>query len=386
MTANPASSPRPPRIFLSPPHIGLAERSHVAEAFDTNWVAPVGPHLAAFEAEMCAASGVKAAVCVSSGSAGLHLATRLLGVEAGDEVLCSSFTFIATANPILYQGARPAFIDSEQHSWNMDPGLLAEALSDRRRQGRRPRAIIVADIYGQCADWDEIARVAAEYDVPLIDDAAEAVGAAYHGRPAGGFGRVGVYSFNGNKIMTTAGGGMLVSNDAGLMARATKLATQSRDVAPHYQHSEIGYNYRLSNVLAGIGRGQLAALPSRIERRREIFEYYRRALGDIPGIGFMPEPAGTRGNRWLTCMTIDPAELRVGPAEVLGALELENIEGRPLWKPLHLQPVFRDAPSYGGAVSERLFARGLCLPSGTAMSEGDLQRVAGVVRRTLGHG
>jgi len=386
MIANPPLTPRPPRIFLSPPHIGQAERRHVAEAFDTNWVAPVGPHLAAFEAEMCEATGIKAAVCVSSGSAGLHLATRLLGVEAGDEVLCSSFTFIATANPILYQGATPVFIDSEDRSWNMDPALLAEALADRRRRGLKPRAIIVADIYGQCAEWDEIERIAAEHDVPLIADAAEAVGATYQGRAAGSFGRVGVYSFNGNKIMTTSGGGMLVSNDPALVARATKLATQSRDAAPHYQHSEIGYNYRLSNVLAGIGRGQLAALPSRIERRRAICGFYRQALGDLPGIGFMPEPAGTRGNRWLTCITLDPSEARASPAEVLDALEEENIEGRPLWKPLHLQPVFREAPSFGGAVSERLFARGLCLPSGSAMSEGDLQRVAGVVRRALSHG
>jgi pyridoxal phosphate-dependent aminotransferase EpsN len=368
------------RIYLSPPHIGPEERRNVEEAFDTNWVAPVGPHLAAFEAEMCAASGVKAAVCVSSGTAGLHLAARLLGVEPGDEVFCSTFTFVATANPIAYQGARPVFIDSDEKSWNMDPALLSVALADRAESGRLPRAIMVADIYGQCAAWDEIGKIAQDYGVPVIEDAAEAVGATYRGRWAGGFGRIGVYSFNGNKIMTTSGGGMLVSNDAGLMAQAAKLATQSRDAAPHYQHSELGFNYRMSNVLAGIGRGQLNSLGRRIERRREIFEFYREALGKLPGVGFMPEPSGTRGNRWLTCMTIDPAATDVGPVQVLGALENENIEGRPLWKPLHLQPLYKGIETYGGAVAERLFARGLCLPSGSAMTDDDLNRVVYAVR------
>jgi len=383
---NTGSAPPSTRIYLSPPHIGPDERRHVAEAFDSNWVAPVGPHLHAFEAEMCAASGIKAALCVSSGSAALHLAARLIGIEAGDEVICSTFTFIATANPILYQGATPVFVDSEESSWNLDPGLLGEALAERRRFGRRPRAIIVADIYGQCADWDAIGRVAAEFDVPVIDDAAEAVGATYRSRWAGSFGRVGVYSFNGNKIMTTSGGGMLVSDDPALIARAGKLATQARDAAPHYQHSEWGYNYRLSNVLAGIGRGQLAALPQRIERRRQIFDFYRRALGGLPGVGFMPEPAGTRGNRWLTCITLDPSQVSATPADVLAALERDNIEGRPLWKPLHQQPVFAGAARFGGAVAERLFAQGLCLPSGSAMTESDLERVADVVRRALTDG
>jgi dTDP-4-amino-4,6-dideoxygalactose transaminase len=373
------------RIFLSPPHIGPDERRNVEDAFDTNWIAPVGPQLLAFEEEMCAASGVKAAVCVSSGTAGLHLAARILGVEPGDEVLCSTFTFVATANPIVYQGARPVFIDSEEQSWNMDPGLLSVALADRAESGRLPRAIIVADIYGQCAAWDEIGKIASNYGVPVIEDAAEAVGATYHGRWAGGFGRLGVYSFNGNKIMTTSGGGMVVSNSSPLIEKAAKLATQSRDPAPHYEHSELGYNYRMSNVLAGIGRGQLKSLGPRIERRREIFAFYREALGGLPGVGFMPEPEGTRSNRWLTCLTIDPAASNVRPAQVIAALEKDNIEARPLWKPLHLQPLYKGVETYGGAVAERLFARGICLPSGSSMTSDDLHRVAEVVQGAFAH-
>ncbi len=368
------------RIYLSPPHIGAEERRNVEAAFDGNWIAPVGPQLLAFEEEMCAASGIKSAVCVSSGTAGLHLAARLLGVEPGDEVFCSTFTFVATANPIVYQGARPVFIDSDERSWNMDPELLAVALADRAESGRLPRAIMVADIYGQCADWDAIGRIASNYGVPVIEDAAEAVGATYHGRWAGGFGRIGVFSFNGNKIMTTSGGGMILSDDEALVDRAKKLATQARDPAPHYEHSELGFNYRLSNVLAAIGRGQLKTLGAKIDRRREIFEFYREALSGLPGVGFMPEPEGTRSNRWLTCMTIDPAASGVQPARLIAELEKGNIEARPLWKPLHLQPFYKGVECYGGAVSERLFARGICLPSGSSMTEEDLYRVAEAVR------
>ena len=329
---------------------------------------------------MCAASGVKAALCVSSGTAALHLAVRLLGVQPGDEVFCSTFTFVASANPIVYQGAQPVFIDAELRSWNMDPELLAEALAQRAAQGRLPRAIIVADIYGQCAAWDKIEAVARTYGVPLIDDAAEAVGATYRGEWAGRFGAVGVYSFNGNKIITTSGGGMMVSSDPALIERAHKLATQARDTAPHYEHTELGYNYRLSNVLAGIGRGQLQSLPQRIERRRQIFEFYRQALDDLPGVEFMPESPEGRSTRWLTCLTIDPGGSGIGRDDVLAALAADNIEARPLWKPLHQQPLYRGAPSFGGKVADRLFAHGLCLPSGSAMTEDDLQRVAGVVR------
>jgi FlaA1/EpsC-like NDP-sugar epimerase/dTDP-4-amino-4,6-dideoxygalactose transaminase len=368
-----------PRILLSPPHIGPEERRYVDAAFDTNWVAPVGPHLAAFEAEMCAASGARAAVCLSSGTAALHLALRLLGVQAGDEIFCSTFTFVASANPILYQDAHPVFIDSEARSWNMDPGLLAEALAQRAQRGRLPRAIVLVDIYGQCAAWDEIRAVVAPYDVPVLEDAAEAVGATYRGAWAGTFGALGVYSFNGNKIMTTGGGGMMVSSNVSLIEHARKLATQARDAAPHYQHSELGYNYRMSNLLAGIGRGQLQSLPRMVERRRQIFDFYRAALGDLPGVDFMPEIPEGRCNRWLTCMTVDLAAAGVDRDAIISALAADDIEARPLWKPLHQQPFFHEAPRFGGAVADRLFAQGMCLPSGSAMTDDDLQRVAQVV-------
>jgi pyridoxal phosphate-dependent aminotransferase EpsN len=372
------------RIFLSPPHVGRAERELVAEAFDSNWIAPVGPNLAALEEAFCAASGAAAAACLSSGTAALHLGVRLAGVRPGDEVFCSTFTFAASAGPILYEGARPVFIDSDRESWNMDPGLLAEALAARSAAGRLPRAILVTDIYGQCARWDEIAAAAGRHGVPIIEDAAEAVGATYRGKWAGRFGLLGAYSFNGNKIMTTSCGGLLLSDDVAMIEHAKKLATQARDPAPHYQHSELGYNYRMSNLLAGIGRGQLAALPERIRTRRGIFEHYVRALGDLPGVGFMPEFAGSRGNRWLTCMTIDPAQSDVAPADVLAAMAADNIEGRPLWKPLHCQPLYAGVETFGGRVAEELFARGLCLPSGSAMSEQELDRVVGAVRGAFG--
>ncbi len=376
--------PPAPRLFLSPPHIGPAEKQFVDEAFATNWVAPAGPHLTAFEQEMCAASGATAAVAVSSGSAALHLAVRLVGVRPGDEVLCSTFTFVASANPILYEGGRAVFVDADRASWNMDPALLAEALEARAREGRLPRAILVSDIYGQCADWDPILAAAQRHGVPVIEDAAEAVGATYRGRWAGTFGAIGVYSFNGNKILSTSGGGMVVSPDRALVDRAHKLATQAREAAPHYEHAELGYNYRLSNVLAGIGRGQLAWLEQRIDRRRAICAQYQVELGDLPGVAFMPEAAYGRCTRWLTCLTIDPAVAGTDRDAVLAALEAANIEARPLWKPLHLQPLYRGAECIGGVVSADLFARGLCLPSGSGMTEADLQRVVRTVRRTFG--
>ncbi len=376
----PDSENPPPRIFLSPPHIGAEEKRNVESAFATNWIAPAGPHLAAFEAEMCAASGIKHAIALSSGTAALHLAVRLANVQPGDEVFCSTFTFVASANPIVYQGARPVFIDADTASWNMDPTLLAEALAQRAKAGRLPRAIIVADIYGQCAAWSEISAAAAAHGVPVIEDAAEAVGATYRSEWAGGFGVLGTYSFNGNKILTTAGGGMLVSADSGSIERAHSLATQAREPAEHYEHHELGYNYRLSNVLAAIGRGQLTTLEQRIERRREIFEFYRRALGDLAGIAFMPEAPHCRSTRWLTCLTIDAAVAGVDRRAVLSALAAANIEARPLWKPLHRQPLYRDAAVFGGGVADRLFECGVCLPSGSSLTPGELDRVVAVVR------
>jgi len=371
---------------LSPPHVGEEERRNVDSAFATNWIAPAGPHLAALESEICAVSGIKEAVALSSGTAALHLAVRLMDVQPGDEVFCSTFTFVASANPIVYQGGRPVFIDADTVSWNMDPNLLAEALAQRAKAGRLPRAIIVADIYGQCAAWAEILAAAAAYGVPVIEDAAESVGATYRGAWAGGFGVLGVFSFNGNKILTTGGGGMLLSSDSTLIDRAHHLATQARGPEAHYEHCELGYNYRLSNVLAGIGRGQLLTLGGRIARRRENFEFYRQSLCHLPGVEFMPEAPHCRSTRWLTCLTIDPEVAGVNRHSVLAALSAANIEARPLWKPLHRQSLYRDTVAYGGAVADRLFDQGLCLPSGSALTNDELQRVVDVVRRAFPKG
>ena len=375
---NPASRKR---VYLSSPHMGEWEQRYVAEAFATNWVAPVGPHVESFEREFCQVTDARHAAAVSSGTAALHLALQLVGVGAGDEVLVSTFTFSASANPVRYVGGVPTFIDCERASWNMDPGLLEQALDRRARAGRLPKAVVVVHLYGQSADIDPILAACARYDVPLIEDAAEALGATYKGRAPGTLGKVGVFSFNGNKIITTSGGGMLVSEDKGLVEHAVKLATQARDPAPHYEHSEVGYNYRLSNVLAGIGRGQLRVLEDRVQARRRNFDYYVRHLGDLPGVQFMPEAPWGRHTRWLTTLTIDPARFGADREAVRVALERENIEARPVWKPMHLQPVFRGCECAGGAVSEKLFEQGLCLPSGSNLSETDLERVVSIVRQ-----
>ena len=371
---------RPPRLFLSPPDVGIDEQRFVAEAFASNWVAPAGTHLTAFEREMCAACGATAAVAVGSGTAALHLALRLLELPPGADVLCSTFTFVGTANPILYERCRPVFVDAEHATWNMDPALLAEALEARARRGRLPAAVIVADIYGLCADWDPLLAAAERHGVPVIEDAAEAVGATYRGRWAGTFGRIGVFSFNGNKILTTSGGGMVLSSDRALVDRGHKLATQAREPMAHNEHVELGYNYRLSNILAGIGRGQLLGLAARIERRRALYERYCAALGDLPGVEFRPEPGEARSTRWLTCLLIDPAVGGVTRDAVLAALEADNIEARPRWKPLHLQPLYRGCECIGGTVANDLFTRGLCLPSGSGMTEADFERVVRIVR------
>ncbi|MEM6450796.1 MAG: aminotransferase class I/II-fold pyridoxal phosphate-dependent enzyme [Cyanobacteria bacterium P01_D01_bin.105] len=364
------------RILLSTPHMGDEELTFVKEAFDTNWLAPVGPHVNAFEEEFCKITGAHAAAAVSSGTAALHLALRLLGVGKGDEVICSTLTFVATANPILYQGAKPVFVDSDSTTWNMNPTLLEEVLNQKAKIGKLPKAVILVHLYGQCADIDPILKACQKYNIPLVEDAAEALGASYKGREPGTFGQFGIYSFNGNKIITTSGGGMLVSPDAQAIAKARFLATQARDPAPHYQHSEIGYNYRLSNVLAGIGRGQLRVLKNRVDSRRQNFEFYHQALAHLPGVKFMPEASYGQSNRWLTCLTINPSEFGVDREQVRLALEKENIESRPVWKPLHLQPIFADCEHIGGKVAVGLFDSGLCLPSGSNMTESDLKRVA----------
>ena len=367
------------RIYLSPPHMSGEELRLVEEVFASNWIAPAGPDIEAFEREFRETVGARHAAALCSGTAALHLALILVGVERGDEVFGSTLTFSASANAVVYVGAKPVFVDCDAATWNMDPALLAEALDRRSKAGRLPKAVILVHLYGQCADVDPIAEACLRHGVVLIEDAAEALGASYKGRAPGTLGRVGVYSFNGNKIITTSGGGMLVSDDEELVERARLLATQARDPAPHYEHSQVGYNYRLSNVLAAIGRGQLRVLEERVLARRRIFDFYRKSLGDLPGVEFMPEASYGRSSRWLTCLTIDPDAFGADREDVRLALEAENIESRPVWKPMHLQPVFRDAEAIGGAVAAGIFERGLCLPSGSGLSDQDLERIAAIV-------
>lgn len=375
------------RIWLSPPHTSGREQDLINEAFTTNWIAPLGPHVDAFEAEIAAYAQVKGAAAVSSGTAAIHLALTLLGAGKGDLVFCSSLTFVASANPISYTGAKPVFIDSEPDTWNMSPSALERALNEAARAGNLPKAVIVVHLYGQSAKMNEIMEACGRYEVPVIEDAAESLGSLYYGKASGSMGRFGIYSFNGNKIITTSGGGMLISNHPDELRRARFLATQAREPALHYQHQVTGFNYRMSNVLAGIGRAQLQVLNERIEARRSIFEKYRKALGGIDGIQFMPELENTRSNRWLTALTMDARITGVAPAELIHALEAVNIESRPVWKPLHLQPLFHDCLFYahgeGKPVSEQLFETGICLPSGSGMSEADQQRVIDCVQEFL---
>ena len=369
------------RIYLSPPHVFGDEQALVAEAFATNWIAPLGPHVDAFEREFQAVVGVPHAAALSSGTAALHLAMELLGIGPRDHVVCASLTFSASANPIRYQRATPVFVDCDR-TWTMEPGLVEEALKALSAEGKKVGAVIAVDLYGQCADYDPIRAACDKHGVPLIEDAAEALGATYKGTPSGSFGRLGIYSFNGNKIITTSGGGMLVSHEKALVDRARFLATQARDPAPHYEHSHVGYNYRMSNVLAAIGRGQLRTLGERVTIRRRIFDRYAGGLGDLPGVAFMPEATYGRATRWLTCLTINPVLFGANREAVRLSLEAENIEARPAWKPMHLQPVFAGARMFGGAVSERIFKDGLCLPSGSSLSAADQDRVVSTVRAT----
>jgi dTDP-4-amino-4,6-dideoxygalactose transaminase len=373
------------RVFLSPPHLDGDERILVAEAFDSNWIAPLGPHVDAFEAEISKRVGVAHAAALSSGTAALHLALRILGVGPGDEVLCASLTFSASANPIVYERATPVFVDCDE-TWTIDPNLLEDELRAAAAAGRRVKALVAVDLYGQTADYVAIEGLCERFGVALVEDAAEALGSTCGNRPAGGFGRMGILSFNGNKIITTSGGGMLLSNEKALVEKARFLATQAREAAPHYEHSEIGFNYRLSNVLAAIGRGQLRTLEEKVEARRRNFEIYRRELGALPGARFMPEAPWCRSNRWLTCLTIDPSLFGATREQVRLALEAENIEARPVWKPMHLQPVFSGCRAVGGAVSERIFVEGLCLPSGSSLADADRNRVVAMVRSAARRG
>lgn len=375
-----------PRLFLSPPHMGGREPEFVRQAFASNYIAPLGPMVDAFEKEFTAYTGLSHCVALSSGTAATHLALRHLGVGPGDEVMASTLTFIGSVTPVTFQGAAPVFIDCDESSWNMDPALLEQAIDDAARRGKLPKAVIPTDLYGQPCDLPRIQAVCGRHGIPVLCDSAEAMGARIQGRHAGFDAWAAVYSFNGNKIMTTSGGGMLASQDRALIDHARKLSQQARDPAPWYEHTEIGFNYRMSNILAAIGRGQLEVLDDRVRRKREIFAGYQARLGGLPGISFMPEPAGCRSNRWLTVALVDPAAFGADTHAVREALEAENIEARPVWKPMHLQPVFKGCSFRKGqvAVSEKLFAQGLCLPSGTAMTDADLDRVCEIVRRARG--
>lgn len=422
MTQRVMTNRKTEKIFLSPPHMGGEEMHFIKDAFESNYIAPLGPQVDAFEKEFAEYVGIPYAVAVYSGTAAMHLAMRLLNVGPGDEVITSTLTFIGSVTPAIFQGAELTFVDCDRTSWNMDPDLLKEALDDCKRRGKMPKAVVPTDLYGQCVDYERILGICEEYGVPVVADAAEALGAKYLTqrrkdakmtnewmsgrldgkseiwRHAGVGAKAAIFSFNGNKIITTSGGGMLASDDEAFIEHARFLAQQAREDFPHYEHTEIGYNYRMSNVLAAIGRGQLRVLDERVERKREIFEYYRNALGDIPGVEFMPEAPYGRSNRWLTVILITPEEFGADREEVRLALESVNIEARPVWKPMHLQPVFDCnlaakkrkkaqngkrryiAMRIGGEVSEDLFERGLCLPSGTAMTEGDLERVVEVIK------
>lgn len=370
------------RIYLSPPHMTGKEMKYIQEAFESNWIAPLGPHVDAFEKEVAAYAGVKGALALSSGTAAMHLGLKLLDVGPGDTVFCSSLTFSASANPILYQGATPVFIDSDRETWNMSPAALKRAFEQAKKTGTLPKAVIVVDLYGQSADYDPLLEICNFYGVPVLEDAAEALGATYGQKKCGAFGKLGVFSFNGNKIITTSGGGMLVSDDLEMLSKARFWATQARDPAPHYQHSEIGYNYRLSNLLAAVGRAQLTALEDRVSARRKIFETYRHALSDLPGISFMAEALFGKSNRWLTVMLIDP-ETGVTPADIMDVLSKENIESRPVWKPMHLQPVFQRYAFFSreekGSISDDLFTSGICLPSGSNLAMDEQKKIIDII-------
>jgi len=358
------------------------ELKYIQEAFDHNWVAPLGPNVDNFEKVLADYTGIKHVAALSSGTAAIHLALILLGVKAGDEVIASSFTFSASINPIVYLGATPVLVDSEPYTWNMDPDLLEQALKELRAQSseHRVKAIIIVHLYGMPANLDEIMAIANKYEIPVIEDAAEALGSRYKGKPVGSTGKFGVLSFNGNKIITTSGGGALISDDGKLIARARFLATQARDKAPHYQHSQIGYNYRMSNVLAGIGLGQMEVIDTRVKQRRDNFSYYKKNLGNIEGIAFPEEPDESYfSNHWLTTILIDPVKAGKTREDLQSVLEKDNIESRPLWKPMHQQPVFSSCPAYLNGTSDELFAKGLCLPSGSNMSDKDRMRVLNAI-------
>ncbi|HZJ20916.1 MAG TPA: aminotransferase class I/II-fold pyridoxal phosphate-dependent enzyme [Pricia sp.] len=365
------------KIWLSSPHMGGSEENYVQEAFDTNWVAPLGPNVDNFEKSIAGYvnEGVHVAA-LSSGTAAIHLALQLLGVGQGDEVICQSFTFSASANPIMYLGATPVFVDSEKDTWNLSPDLLEKAILDRMANGKKPKAIVAVHLYGMPYKIDHISKIAENYGIPIVEDSAEALGSSFENRKCGSFGDIGIFSFNGNKIITTSGGGALLSKNGDIKKKAVFLATQARDDAPHYQHSSVGYNYRMSNILAGIGRGQMEVLDDRVAARRANFDFYKEHLGHLATIEFLDEPEDFFCNRWLTCVLTPSFAYR---EKLRLALLEENIESRPLWKPMHLQPIFTEYPNYSDGTSENLFERGLCLPSGSNLSNDDLKRIVELI-------
>ena len=367
------------KIWLSPPHISGNEKKYVNEAFDQNWIAPAGPHLDQFEDKISKFSNGYEVAVLSSGTAAIHLSLILLGIKKDDIVLCSSFTFSASVNPVIYQGATPVFIDSEPETWNMDPVLLEDAITDYIKIGRKPKAIILVHLYGYPAKLDQVLEISNKYNIPIVEDAAEAIGSKYKDQPLGTFGEIGIFSFNGNKIITTSSGGALISKNKEFIKKAKFLATQSRDNSPHYEHSEIGYNYRMSNVCAAIGIGQIEVLESRVEKRRFIYNYYKENLSSIPFISFVDDMDGYFSNRWLTTILISEKSV-INREDIRLKLLEHNIESRPLWKPMHMQPVFSSYKSYINGVSEDLFKRGLCLPSGSIMQEKDLNRVVDIIK------
>ncbi|WP_027364669.1 DegT/DnrJ/EryC1/StrS family aminotransferase [Desulfotruncus alcoholivorax] len=369
------------RIYLSPPHMSGHEMKYIQEAFDTNWIAPLGPNVDAFEQELCNYVDIKYGLALSSGTAGIHLVLRYLGVMPGDYVFCSSLTFSGSCNPIMYQYANPVFIDSEPDSWNMSPEALERAFDWANKENKMPKAVIIVDLYGQSADYEKLLPICEYYGVPVIEDAAEALGATYKGRKCGNFGYAGIFSFNGNKIITTSGGGMVVSNDEGAIKKMRFWSTQAKEPVRHYEHKEFGYNYRMSNVCAGIGRGQLMALDKRIAMKKKIYQRYVNDLNSLP-VTFMPVQPNNEPNYWLTVMTINE-DCKVSPEDIMIALEEENIESRPVWKPMHLQPVFKDYPFFSHlenkSIAEKIFERGLCLPSGSSMSSSEQSKVIEII-------
>lgn len=375
------------RIYLSSPHMGGLEQQYIAEAFETNWIAPLGKNVDAFETEMASYLGCGGAVALSSGTAAIHLSLILLGVERDDIVFCSSLTFVASANPILYQGAVPVFIDSEPDSWNMSPEALERAFKTYADKGKKPKAVVIVNLYGQSADYDRLREICDNYEVPIVEDAAESLGATYGKQMSGTLGKLGILSFNGNKIITTSGGGMLVSDDLEALNRARHYATQARDKAIYYQHSAIGFNYRLSNILAGIGRGQLKVLEDRISQKRNIFGFYHKMLSELDGVTFMPEKDFGKSTRWLTAMLIDSMKVGLEAQELVRYLEKFNVESRPVWKPLHLQPLFKEADYFthevGRDISQELFLNGICLPSDTNMTQQNHEFVVELIRKSF---